>query len=587
MRFFTSLYALVWLIGCQDTADTGANHPNIVLILTDDQGWGDLSSNGNQDLETPNIDRLAVEGATFERFYVCPVCSPTRAELLTGRYHVRCGVYSTSAGGERIDLDEKLLPQYLQEAGYRTGAFGKWHSGMQPPYHPNARGFDEFYGFCSGHWGDYFSPMLEHNGAIVKGEGFLTDDLTTKAMQFVEDHQDHPFFVYLPLQTPHSPMQVPDDLWAKFADKDLKMSHPDSSADAILHTRAALALCENIDYNVGRLVQKIEDLDLAEETIILYLSDNGPNGPRWNGEMRGRKGSTDEGGVRSPLIMRWSGTVTSGLKIESLGTAVDLLPTLLELVKVEAQPPKEIDGLDITSSFMTPNTYSQVDRIVVNHWRGRTSVRNGRFRLDNDGRLYDMIQDPSQILNVAESFPQELDLLQSHRVKFDEEVVAELPREDNRPFAVGAPDHKWTQLPARDAIVTGSIERSNRWPNDSFFENWTSTDDSIYWDVEVLEDGDFLATIYCTCRQEDVGCTIQLSSGSDAIVQSIDQAHDPKLEGASYDRFPRQESYTKAFKPVELGKIQLTKGKQRLALTADQAPGKGIVDFRLLMLERT
>ncbi|MEO2005212.1 MAG: sulfatase-like hydrolase/transferase, partial [Candidatus Poribacteria bacterium] len=168
------------------SSPSAGKRPNVLVVLTDDQGWGDLSLNGNQNLSTPNIDGLAKVGARFERFFVCPVCSPTRAEFLTGRYHSRSGVYSTSSGGERFDVDERTVADAFQAAGYATGAFGKWHSGMQHPYHPNSRGFDEFYGFCSGHWGDYFSPMLEHNGEIVRGEGFLADDLTDKVMAFME-----------------------------------------------------------------------------------------------------------------------------------------------------------------------------------------------------------------------------------------------------------------------------------------------------------------------------------------------------------------------------------------------------------------
>ena len=164
--------------------------PNVLVILTDDQGWGDLSLNGNQNLSTPHIDRLAAEGAKFERFYVCPVCSPTRAEFLTGRYHARGGVYSTSAGGERLDLDEITIAQSFQAGGYRTAAFGKWHNGMQYPYHPNARGFELFYGFCSGHWGHYWSPMLERNGEIVQGQGFIIDDLTESAIDFMTTDDD-------------------------------------------------------------------------------------------------------------------------------------------------------------------------------------------------------------------------------------------------------------------------------------------------------------------------------------------------------------------------------------------------------------
>ena len=152
--------------------DNKQNNPNVVIILSDDQGWGDLSINGNSNLQTPNVDQLAQKGVQFNNFYVCPVSSPTRAELLTGRYHDRSGVYSTSEGGERLNLDETTIAEVFKKAGYATAAFGKWHNGMQYPYHPNARGFDEFYGFCSGHWGEYFSSQLmEHNGEIVQGNG--------------------------------------------------------------------------------------------------------------------------------------------------------------------------------------------------------------------------------------------------------------------------------------------------------------------------------------------------------------------------------------------------------------------------------
>ncbi len=210
--FIYGLMMALVIISCKTSNQTGSEgdrHPNVIIILSDDQGWGDLSMNGNVNLSTPHIDQLSANGASFDRFYVCAVCSPTRAELLTGRYHPRGGVYSTSAGGERLDLDESTLADAFKNAGYATAAFGKWHNGMQYPYHPNARGFNEYYGFCSGHWGDYFSPPLEHNGQLVKGNGFVIDDFTERAMAFMEEHQNRPFLVYLPYNTPHSPMQVP------------------------------------------------------------------------------------------------------------------------------------------------------------------------------------------------------------------------------------------------------------------------------------------------------------------------------------------------------------------------------------------
>ena len=189
-RFVFILSLLLTFSSCKEKTNASSEpktiKPNVVLIMADDQGWGDLSSNGNTNLNTPNIDALARNGVTFENFYVQPVCSPTRAELLTGRYAARMGVFRTSAGGERMNLDETTLAEILKKVGYQTAAYGKWHNGMQPPYHPNAKGFDDYYGFTSGHWGNYFSPMLEHNGKIVKGDGFLVDDLTDHGLDFIE-----------------------------------------------------------------------------------------------------------------------------------------------------------------------------------------------------------------------------------------------------------------------------------------------------------------------------------------------------------------------------------------------------------------
>ena len=263
-------YSLILIFLTLTARLVDAAQPNVVVILTDDQGWGDLSLHGNTNLNTPNLDALAKAGASFDRFYVCPVCSPTRAEFLTGRYHPRGGVFSTSAGGERLDLDEVTIADTLKAAGYKTGAFGKWHNGMQYPYHPNGRGFDEYYGFTSGHWGHYFDPLLEHNGALVRGSGFCVDDFTNKAMKFIESSvkQDQPFFAYLPYNTPHSPMQVPDRFWKKFDGIELGLRNRDPNKENVQHTRAALAMCENVDWNVGRLLKKLERLGVDDNTIL-------------------------------------------------------------------------------------------------------------------------------------------------------------------------------------------------------------------------------------------------------------------------------------------------------------------------------
>src|SRR5688572_24039164 len=318
-------------------ARAAAPRPNVVVILTDDQGWGDLSASGNTDLSTPNIDSLAAGGVSLDRFFVCAVCSPTRAEFLTGRYHPRGGVRGVSTGGERLDLDERTIADVFKAAGYATGAFGKWHNGTQYPYHPNGRGFDEYYGFTSGHWGTYFDPPLEHNGKVVRGEGYITDDLTSRAIGFIERNagnagdagEGRPFFCYVPYNTPHSPMQVPEKFYAKFAKAELKM-RPEKSGrdDGVEHTRAALAMVENIDWNVGRILKKLDELKLAEDTIVVYFHDNGPNGWRWNGGMKGRKGSVDEGGIRSPCFMRGPKHLPAGKRVPQIAGAIDLLPTL-------------------------------------------------------------------------------------------------------------------------------------------------------------------------------------------------------------------------------------------------------------------
>ena len=577
-----------------NAARPNAARPNVVVILTDDQGWGDLSLTGNKNLSTPHIDSLAADGASFERFYVCPVCSPTRAEFLTGRYHQRGGVYSTSAGGERLDLDEVTIGDVFKKAGYETAAFGKWHNGMQYPYHPNGRGFDEFYGFCSGHWGDYFSPLLEHNGNIVEGNGFVVDDFTDRAMQFIEENREKPFFVYLPYNTPHSPMQVPDEFWDRFKDKDLVMHHREPEKEDDLHLRCALAMCENIDWNVGRLLRKLDELKLRDDTIVIYFCDNGPNGSRWNGGMKGKKGSSDEGGVRSPMVIRWPKGIDPQTKVEVLGSAIDLLPTLAEMTGIPLQEHSNpLDGVSLYSALQKqpdpekerelPESLTQ--RAVFSAWKTRASVRTPEFRLDLSGQLFHMPTDPGQYENVAKKFPKEQKRLHRDLKRWQAEMVEELGT-DTRPFVIAHPGHQFTQVPARDGTAHGGIERSNKFPNDSFFGNWTSLDDQITWNAEVVESGTFEVTLFYSCDEKDKGSAIELSFGDSRLVGTIETANPSPLLGADEDRSPRGESYTQNWKPMTLGRIGLEKGNGQLTLKALEIAGGEVMDFRLLLLKR-
>ena len=562
---------------------SSSTKPNIVIILTDDQGWGDLSIHGNTNLQTPNIDRLAKGGARFNNFFVSPVCSPTRAEFLTGRYHPRTGVYSTSAGGERMDLDEQTIAQVFKAAGYSTAMYGKWHNGMQYPYHPNARGFEDFYGFCSGHWGDYFSPQLEHNGKLVEGKGFIIDDLTDKAIQFIEDNKESPFLLYLPYNTPHSPMQVPDRWWNKFKDKELELRHGDE--EDLLFTRAALAMCENIDWNVGRLMERLKALRLEENTIVLYFHDNGPNSLRWNGGMKGRKGSTDDGGVRSPLFIRWPGKIEPGKNIASISAAIDLLPTLTDLAGIDPLVKKPLDGMSL-KPLLLESQPAWPDRMIFNHWDGKVSVRTQQYRLDHSRKLFDMQRDQGQRQNIANQMLPVAEKLSAEVQRWREEVLSELPTSDTRSFPLGHPDTRYTQLPARDGQPHGNIKRSNRFPNASFFTNWIHVEDKISWNIEVVESGDFEVVLYYTCPQKDAGSTVELSFGESRLKGHIAEGFDPPLRGMENDRVERTESYVKDFKALNLGVVHLEKGEGQLTLQALRIPGSTVMDFRLLMFER-
>ena len=581
--FSLILLLLIW--GCQFQK----NHlPNVILILTDDQGWGDLSLNGNLDLSTPHIDKLARTGTRFDRFFVSPVCSPTRAEILTGRHHVRGGVYSTSKGGERLDMDEETIAEVFKSAGYQTAAYGKWHNGMQAPFHPNSRGFDDYYGFCSGHWGNYYNPLLEHNGNLVRGDGFIIDDLTQHGIDFIKKNYHKPFFLYLPFNTPHSPMQVPDRFWEKYKDKKLSQigsgGRPNNQ-NQIDHTRAALAMCENIDWNVGRIMKQLKNSDLLENTIVIYLSDNGPNGNRWNGEMKGRKGSTDEGGVRSPMIINWPGKIPQGKVIKEIASGIDLLPTLKSLTGIESQPKKALDGVSLQPLILEENPLWK-DRYIYNYWRGKLSLRNQNYRLDHQGQLFDMVNDPNQTINIGESKPKVLADLSKAKEKWLKEVLVELPVNDNRPFYIGHPSLHTTQLPARDATASGDIRRSNRFPNCTYFTNWINLEDTISWEAEVAKDGDFEITVYYSCAEDAIGSLFEVSFGNASIQGEIREAHNPSEYGASEDRVVRQESYVKDFKSLKVGKLKLKKGKGTLQIKGIKKNGEALMDFRLMLLKR-
>lgn len=555
--------------------------PNVVIFLADDQGWGDLSINGNTSLRTPNLDSLARTGVSFDRFYVCSVCAPTRAEFLTGRYHPRGGVRGVSTGQERLNTDERTLANVFKDAGYATGAFGKWHNGSQWPYHPNARGFDEYYGFTSGHWGEYFDAPLEHNGQPVRGKGYITDDLTDRALEFITKNKARPFLCYVPFNTPHSPFCVPDEYWDRFRDKPIPQRGSDGAKENLPVTRAALAMVENLDWNVGRVLRQLDELKLADNTIVIYFSDNGPNSRRWNGGMKGIKGSVDEGGLRVPLFLRWPAKIKPGTTVREIAGAIDLLPTLAKLAGVPVSGNKPLDGKDLTP-LLFGTTRDWTERMIFSHQNGRVSVRTPQYRLDDRGALFDMIADPAQATDVAKDRPEPAAKLSQAVAAWRTEV---LPKgEDNRPYPVGFAKFPMTPLPARDGVPHGGVKRSANAPNCSYFVNWTRPDDSMTWDIEVQTTGNYDVVIQYTCPEADAGSTIELSFNGSKLQSKVSPAWNPPLMD-DQDRVPRRgESYMKEFRPLNAGTMRLEKGRGALTLRALQVPGAQVMDVRKVTL---
>ena len=576
--------------------------PNVVIFLADDAGWGDYSHSGNKQVSTSHIDSIATSGVSFDRFFVCPVCAPTRAEFLTGRYHPRGGVRGVSTGQERLDLSERTLPEAFKAAGYATGAFGKWHNGSQWPYHPKARGFDEYFGYTAGHWGEYFDPVLEDdNGQMVRAKGYIVDICTDRAIKFIAQHTDAPFLCYIPFTTPHSPWAVPDEDWKRFQNRPIEQTATIPKEEEVEHTRCALAMLENQDRNVGRVLKTLREQKLDRNTIVLYFSDNGPNTPRWNGGMKGKKGGTDDGGIRSVCYLSWPGRLPAGRSISQIAGAIDLLPTLTHLAGVAPVGTKPLDGRDL-GPLIFEEKPSWPERMLFSTWAGKFSVRSQTHRLDDQGRLYNMVEDPGQQTPINELAPETAAKMKAALASWRDKMFGvnqpsspaaiaptkldqptRKPTVDPRPFTVGYREFPITHLPARDGEPLGGVRRSSSAPNSSYFVNWTSTDDKIEWFVDVHTSGTYDVTIDYTCIH--AGSLIELSSGEHRLTGRVTPAWNPPLY-TNQDTLPRPpgESQLKEFHPLALGTIELDAGQSKLVLRAIEIPGKSVMDVRRVTL---
>lgn len=590
--FFLAAAALLPVI-----AGAATTKPNVVVFLADDAGWGDYSQNGNKMVRTPNIDSIAKLGVTLDRYYVCPVCSPTRAEFLTGRYHPRGGVKGVSTGQERLDLTERTLADAFKAAGYATGAFGKWHNGSQWPYHPMARGFDEYFGHTSGHWGEYFDPPLELNGKMVREKGYIVDICTDKALSFIDRNKSKPFLCYVPFTTPHSPWAAPAKDWERLKNIPITQTATDPTKEKADETRCALAMIENQDMNVGRVLKKLKDLGLSENTIVLYFSDNGPNSFRWTGGMKGKKGNTDEGGVRSTFYISYPAKLPKGHMVKEISGAIDLLPTLTSLAGIPRVGNLPLDGRDLSPLLMKQST-SWSDRMIFSTWAGRVSVRTQQYRLDDQGKLYDMIADPGQTTAINDKEPAKAAEL-AEAVKAWRAEMFGKPQAagaqgkakgkanavDQRPLTVGYKEFPITMLPARDGEPRGGVKRSSGAPNCSYFVNWTSKEDSMVWLLDVHTTGKYEVTIDYTCPVPDAGSLVELSFNGSNLAGKVGPGWDPPLY-TNQDTLPRPdgESQMKEFRTLKLGEVKLTKGVGPMTLKALEIPGKSVMDVRRVTL---
>lgn len=418
-----------------------AVRPNVVVVMTDDMGYGELSCHGNPVLRTPALDRLHSESVRFPDFQVSPTCAPTRAALLTGRHEFRNGVSHTIFERERLALSAVTLPEVLRANGYATGIFGKWHLGDEDAYLPERRGFEEVFihggggigqsypGSCGDAPGNkYFDPAIWHNGKFVKTKGYCTDVFVDRAIGWIGERRKEkaPFFAWITPNAPHDPFVSPGAEWeAAFLGKGL-------STNVVKY----YAMIAHFDAALGRLLDRLKEWDLERETLVIFMTDNGHSAGEFNAGMRGRKGTAYQGGTRVPSFWRWTGKLPAGVDVEKLAAHIDFFPTIAELTgaKVPRAAKRQWEGRSLVPLLKNAEA-RWADRFLFTHF-GRweageaeankykvCSVRNARFRFVNNAELYDLSVDPGEKTNVLEKFPKVVAKMRGAYEKWWREVI--------------------------------------------------------------------------------------------------------------------------------------------------------------------
>jgi arylsulfatase A-like enzyme len=492
---------LAAVAGCGSPEPQAAIPPNIVLIITDDQGWAQVGWRGNEILQTPNLDRLAGESVEFTRFYASPVCAPTRASLMTGRYNYRTGVVDTYLGRAMMHSDERTLPEMLGSAGYRSGIFGKWHLGDNYPMRPQDQGFDEVLVHGGGGIGQpsdppgnsYFDPILRQNGVEREFKGYCTDIFFHAAMDFIERNREQPFFAYIATNAPHSPYLAPDSYIEPYKAKGL------DEKDARIY-----GMITNIDDNVGRLVTRLADLGLVENTILIFMTDNGPTTRHFTAGLRAEKGSVYEGGIRVPLLLRWPARLQHAV-VDRIAAHIDLAPTLLEAAGIGQAVDVKFDGVSFLpllprrdrtqKSKETSHEAGPERAIYIQSHRGNEPVlyRNfaaitQRYKLVQplsfsdpmpEGaalELYDLEADPGESRNIAGEHPDLVAGLKSGYEAWFRDVSASRGYEPPRIF-LGSDHENPAILTRQDWRMVGP-------------DGW-GDGDLGYWHVDVRSSGTY------------------------------------------------------------------------------------------------
>jgi len=490
--------------GASEVKGTKRRQPNVVLVITDDQGYGDLSCHGNPVLKTPNLDKLHSQSARLTDFHVSPTCSPTRAALMTGRYCNRTGVWHTVMGRSLLRKDEVTMADVFSAGGYKTAIFGKWHLGDNYPFRPQDRGFGEVLihkgggiGNTQDYWGnDYFDDTYFHNGKPKKFEGYCTDVWFAEATKFIEANKDRPFFCYLPTNAPHGPFRVPEKYSGPYWGKGVKALF--------------CGMIANIDENMGRLMNKLKELGIEDNTILIFMTDNGTSGGRFNARMRGSKGSEYDGGHRVPCFIRWpAGGIGGGVDIGRVTAHIDMLPTLIELCGLERPTGVKMDG-DSLTPLLKREGKPWPDRTLITDsqrveypikWR-KSAVMTDRWRLINGKELYDIKANPRQ----------RDDIVDKHR-----EVVAKLRK---------VYDDWWADTSKRfleycEIIVGSDAENPSMLTSHDWHAHGPWNQDSVrqgqkrnsFWAVEVARDGEYEIALRRWPEEVDAPITAAIPDG--------------------------------------------------------------------------